>query len=52
MQQYISYHSLKKSVDVKQSTYIDFDKKNNQEDPIKISKYQNIFCRILCSKFV
>ena len=39
-----------KPVDVKWSTYIDFDKKNNKEDPnlkvgdhVRISKYKNIF---------
>ena len=40
-----TYHITvkKKSVDVKPSTYIDFDKKNNQKGPIRISKYKNIF---------
>ena len=39
-----------KPLDVKSSTYIDFDKKNNKEDPkfkvgdhVAISKYKNIF---------
>ena len=39
-----------KSVDVKSSTYIDFDKENDKKDPkfevgdhVRISKYKNIF---------
>ena len=39
-----------KPADIKWSTYVDFDKENNNEDPkfkvgdhIKISKYKNIF---------
>ena len=39
-----------KPVDVKPSTYIDFDKENNKEEPkfavgghVRISKYKNIF---------
>ena len=39
-----------KPVDVKSSSYIDFDKKNNKEGPkfkigdhVRISKYKNIF---------
>ena len=38
--------------DVESSTYIDFDKENNKEDPkfkvgihVKISRYKNIFTR-------
>ena len=46
-----TYSAIKmKPVDVKLSTYIDFDKKNNKEGPkfkvrdhIRISKYKNIF---------
>ena len=46
-----TYSAVKmKPVDVKLSTYIDFDKKNNKEGPkfkvcdhIRISKYKNIF---------
>ena len=45
-----------KPVDVKSSTYIDFDKENNKEGPkfkvgdhVKILKY---FCNRLCSKLV
>ena len=41
-----------KPVDVKSSTYIDFDKKNNKErrnfrvdDNVRISKYENIFSK-------
>ena len=41
-----------KPVDVKSSTYIDFDKKNNKENPkfkigdlVSISKYNNIFAK-------
>ena len=41
-----------KPLDVKSSTYIDFDKKNNKEDPkfkvgdhVAISKYKNIFAK-------
>ena len=51
-----------KPADVKSSTYIDFDKKRNEEDPIKvgdhkrISKYKNIFekvtFRIVLKKFI
>ena len=40
-----------KSVDVKNSTYIDSDKEVNDKDPkfkvsdhVRISKYKNIFC--------
>ena len=49
-----TYHSTikMKPVDVKSSTYIDFDKKNNKEDPkfivgdhVRISKYKNIFLK-------
>ena len=39
-------------VDVKSSTYIDLDKKNNKEDPkfkvadnVRIPKYKNIFAK-------
>ena len=47
-----TYHSIikMKSVDVKSSTYIDFNKENNKKDPkfevgdhVKLSKYKNIF---------
>ena len=47
-----TYHSTIKinPVDVKSNTYIDFDKKNNKEDPkfnvgdhVRISKYKHIF---------
>ena len=47
-----TYHSTIKMrpVDLKSSTYIDFNKENNMEDPkinvgdhVKISKYKNIF---------
>ena len=41
-----------KPVDVKSSTYIDFDNNNNKEDPkfkvgdhVRISKYKNIFAK-------
>ena len=41
-----------KPIDVKSSTYTDFDKINNEEDPklnvgdhIRISKYKNIFAK-------
>ena len=41
-----------KPVDVKSSTYIDFDNNNNKEDPkfkvgdhVRISKYKNIFTK-------
>ena len=40
--------------DLKTSTYIDFDKENNKEDPkfkalehVRISKYNNIFAKRL-----
>ena len=40
-------------IDVKSSTYIDFDKKNNKEDlkfnvgdHVRISKYKNIFAKV------
>ena len=54
-----AYHSTikVKLVDVKSSTYIDFNKKNDREDPrfkvgdhVRISKYKEHFCRRLCSK--
>ena len=54
-----AYHSTikVKLVDVKSSTYIDFNKKNDKEDPkfkvgdhVRISKYKEHFCRRLCSK--
>ena len=48
-----------KPADVKPSIYIDFNKENNKEDPkfkvgdnVRISKYQNIFCRMLRSKLI
>ena len=41
-----------KPIDVKSSTYIDFDNNNNKEDPkfkvgdhVRISKYKNIFTK-------
>ena len=41
-----------KPVDVKSSTYIDFDKENNDKDPefkvgyhVRISKYKTIFAK-------
>ena len=48
-----TYSTIKvKPVDVKSSTYTDFDKKNNKQDPefrvgghIRISKYKNIFAK-------
>ena len=49
-----TYHSKIKveTVDVKSSTYIDFNKENNDEDPkfevsvqVRISKYKNIFMK-------
>ena len=49
-----TYHSSTKMkpIDVKPSTYIDFDKKNNKEGPkpkigghVRISKYENIFAK-------
>ena len=43
-----------KPADVKPKIYFDFDKGNNQEGPklkvddnVRISKYKNIFCKIL-----
>ena len=50
-----TYHSTieMKPIDVKSSTYIDFDKKNNKKRPklkvgdnVRISKYKNIFGKI------
>ena len=42
-----------KPVDVKSSTYIDFNKENNKEDPkfkvsdhVRIAKYENIFAKV------
>ena len=49
-----TYHSTikMKSVDVGSSTYIDFNKENNKDDPIfevgddvRISKFKNIFAK-------
>ena len=49
-----TYHSLikLKPADVKSSTYIDFDKKNDKEDPefkvgdhVRIQKYKSIFTK-------
>ena len=49
-----TYHSTikMKPVGLKSGTYIDFDKKNNKEDPnfkvhnhVRISKYKNIFAK-------
>ena len=41
-----------KPLDVRSNTYIDFDKRNNKEDPeykvgdhVRISKYKNIFAK-------
>ena len=51
-----TYHKaiIMKPADVKPKMYIDFDKVNNQEgsklkvdDNVRISKYKNIFCKIL-----
>ena len=46
-------------VDVKPSTYFDFDIESNDKDPrsevgdcARISKYKNIFCKMFYSKFV
>ena len=47
------YRTIKiKSVDVKSSSYIDFNRENNKKDPkfkvgddIRISKYENIFTK-------
>ena len=48
-----------KPADVKPSIYIDFNKENKKEDPkfkvgdnVRISKYQNIFCKMLRSKLI
>ena len=48
-----------KSADVKSSTYLNSSKEVNNEDLkfkigdiIRISKYKNIFCKRLCSKFL
>ena len=49
-----TYHKAikMKPIDVKSSTYIDFDNENNKEDPkfgvvdyVRISKYKNIFAK-------
>ena len=48
-----TYSTIKmKPVDVKSSTYIDFAKENNEQDPkfkigdiVRISKYKNIFAK-------
>ena len=49
-----TYHKTikMKPLDVRSSTYIDFDKRNNKEDPeykvgdhVRISKYKNIFAK-------
>ena len=49
-----TYHSKikMKPIDVKSSTYIDFDKENNDKDPefkvgyhVRISKYKTIFAK-------
>ena len=54
-----TYHSTIKikPVDVKSSMFIDFDKKNNMEDPkfkvvdhVRISKYKSIFIKGYVSK--
>ena len=51
-----TYHKaiIMKPADVKPKMYIGFDKGNNQEGPklkvddnVRISKYKNIFCKIL-----
>ena len=48
------YHSTikMKPVNVKSSTYVDFNKENNEKDPkfsvgdhVRISKYENIFAK-------
>ena len=50
-----TFHSTikMKSVDIKSSTYIDFDKNSNKEDPkakvvdhVRISKYKNILAKM------
>ena len=48
-----------KPVDVKSNTYIDSYKEINNKDPkfkigdiVRISKYTNIFCKMLYSKFI
>ena len=56
-----TYHSTikMKPVDLKSSTYIDYSKEVNDEDPkfkigdiVRISKYKNIFCKKLFFKLV
>ena len=51
-----TYHKaiIMKPADVRPKMFIDFDKENNQEGPklkvddnVRISKYKNIFCKIL-----
>ena len=52
------YSTMKmKAADLKLSTYIDFNKENDKEDPIfevgdhvKTSKHKNYFCKRLCFK--
>ena len=48
-----------KHIDVKPSTYIDFDKENTKKGPkfkvsdhVRISKYKKKICKRLCSKLV
>ena len=56
-----AYYSTikKKPVDVKSNTYINSSKEINNKDPkfkigdiVRIAKYENIFCKRLCSKLV
>ena len=58
MQQNISQHNQNEAIDIKSSTYIDFNKKNNKDDPkfevgdhVRISKIK-YFCKQLRSKLV
>ena len=55
-----TYHKAikMKPVDVKSSTYIDFNNENNNEDPkfgvvdhVRISKYKNIFAKDYASNW-
>ena len=53
-----TYITIKmKPVDVKSSTYIDFNEENNKEGPklnvedhVRIFKYKKYFCKRLCSR--
>ena len=47
-----TYHRTRQNIDVKDSTYIDFEKEVNDKDPkfktgdrVRISKYKNIFAK-------